>query len=75
MRIGDCALGLGFGLEGVPALVQHGLNDPVLPAEGSRWAVQALEKFGAQVRHIEYPMGHEVSYESLRDLKEFLLPA
>jgi phospholipase/carboxylesterase len=61
-------------LEGVPALVQHGVNDTVLLPEGSRKAVATLEAYGSRVRHVEYSMGHEVSYESLRDLKEFLVP-
>ena len=61
-------------LDGVPALVQHGLSDTVLSPEGSRSMAQVLESYGAQVRHVEYAMGHEVSYESLRDLKEFLIP-
>lgn len=61
-------------LEGVPALVQHGIHDTVLPPEGSRQAAQLLESLGARVRHVEYPMGHEVGYESLQDLREFLVP-
>lgn len=61
-------------LDGVPALVQHGAQDTVLSPEGSRQAVTVLEKYGAQVRHVEYPMGHEVSAESLQDLRLFLVP-
>ncbi len=60
-------------LEGMPVLVQHGLQDPVLPFQGSREAAELLSSLGADVRHVEYRMGHEVSYESLRDLKAFLV--
>ena len=55
-------------LSGVKALVQHGLSDEVLGYQGSRQAAELLRGYGAEVRHIEYPMRHEISQRSLGDI-------
>lgn len=62
-------------VEGLPVLVAHGLYDVVLPVDGARDARTRLEGLGARVTYREYPMGHEVSAESLRDLSEWLTRA
>jgi phospholipase/carboxylesterase len=59
-------------LSGILALVQHGLQDPVLSFEGSRQAAEVLTSFGATVKHVEYPMGHEVSQRSLADVRDWM---
>jgi phospholipase/carboxylesterase len=55
-----------------PVLVQHGLYDNVIPIESARRITRVLTDAGADVTHREYPMGHEVSQDSLRDLAAWL---
>jgi phospholipase/carboxylesterase len=59
-------------LRGMPVFVAHGIYDPVLPVEAGREAREKLEALGAALTYHEYPMGHEVSMESLRDLTAWL---
>jgi phospholipase/carboxylesterase len=59
-------------LEGMPMLVTHGIYDPVLPVEQGRAVRQALEALPVKLTYIEYPMGHEVSLESLKDVSAWL---
>ncbi|AIE87274.1 phospholipase/carboxylesterase family protein [Fimbriimonas ginsengisoli Gsoil 348] len=56
----------------VPFLIQHGLYDPVLPVAEARTMRDAVTAMGSPVDYREYPMGHEVSYASLRDAKQWL---
>ena len=53
-------------------LVQHGSVDQVLPVEGSREIRSYLEELGCPVTYYEYPMGHEISRESLDDASTWL---
>jgi phospholipase/carboxylesterase len=59
-------------LDSFPMLVQHGVQDPVLPVEGGRELRDLFARLGARVAYHEYPMGHQVSYESLMDLSAWL---
>ncbi len=60
------------GVRGLPVLVQHGQFDNVIPVENGRRIATYLRDAGAEVEHHEYPMGHEVSLQSLLDLKMWL---
>jgi phospholipase/carboxylesterase len=62
-------------LRGMPVLVTHGIYDPVLPVEGARAARDYLEQLPVELTYREYPMGHEVSMESLRDVTAWLTAA
>jgi phospholipase/carboxylesterase len=62
-------------LEGMPVHITHGLYDPVLPVENARAARQYLEQLPVELTYREYPMGHEVSMESLRDVTAWLTRA
>jgi len=62
-------------LEGKPVLVTHGLYDPVLPIENGRAARDHLKTLPVKLTYREYPMGHEVSMESLRDVTGWLSAA
>lgn len=53
-------------------LVQHGVQDPVLPIELGRGLVSELQASGLEVTSREYPMGHTISPESLADGIEWL---
>jgi thioredoxin len=58
---------------GIPVLVQHGTNDPLMPVERGRELAQTLADHGVPVTYREYPMAHEVALESVNDAHEWLL--
>lgn len=58
----------GAGLAGFPVLWQHGRADPVVPVAFGHEARDVLGGLGMRVDYREYPIGHEISEESLRDL-------
>jgi predicted esterase len=53
-------------------LVQHGLSDPMIPAERGQESVTRLRQLNANVVYREYEMGHEINAKSLTDLVTFL---
>jgi phospholipase/carboxylesterase len=55
-------------LAGFPVLWQHGRADPVVPVAFGHEARDVLGGLGMRVDYREYPIGHEISEESLRDL-------
>jgi phospholipase/carboxylesterase len=57
---------------GLPVLVTHGTFDQVLPVENGRAVRDALSKLPVALTYREYPMAHEVSQESLRDVAAWL---
>jgi phospholipase/carboxylesterase len=59
-------------LKGLPVIITHGIHDPVLPVENARAARKYLEALPVELTYREYPMGHEVSFESLRDVSAWL---
>jgi len=59
-------------LTGKPILVTHGLYDPVLPVENGRAVRDHLAGLPVDLTYREYPMQHEVSAESLRDVVGWL---
>jgi phospholipase/carboxylesterase len=59
-------------LAGLPVIITHGIYDPVLPVAGARAARKYLEALPVELTYREYPMGHEVSAESLRDVSAWL---
>ena len=52
--------------------VAHGIHDPVIPIEFGRRAHELLAKKNARVVYHEYPIQHQISDESLRDLSGWL---
>jgi phospholipase/carboxylesterase len=56
----------------LPTLVQHGTDDPMIPFSRATDSVTLLGEIGVPVSLREYPMGHEISPESLRDLNRWL---
>ena len=62
-------------LKGKPVMVTHGLYDPVLPVENGRAAREYLGGLPVALTYREYPMAHEVSMESLRDVTQWLTDA
>ncbi len=59
-------------LRGKPFFVAHGTQDPRVPVEHARAAVQVLEDAGAQVTYCEDDVAHKLSLKCLRALESFL---
>lgn len=59
-------------LHAKPIIVTHGLYDPVLPVENGRAVRDHLAELAVDLTYREYPMQHEVSAESLRDVAGWL---
>ncbi len=55
-----------------PLLLVHGTQDPVVPVEGTRVAVEALKLAGYHPVFKEFPMPHTITEESLDEVREFL---
>lgn len=56
-----------------PILLVHGTQDEIVPVEGSRHAAESLLQTGyTAVTLKEFPMGHQISGESLETVREFL---
>ena len=48
--------------------IAHGSEDPLVPIDWSRRAVNFLQSQGYQPVYHEYPMGHEINDAVLHDL-------
>ena len=59
-------------LSGFPFLVVHGIADMVLPISYGRASRTLLASLPVDLTYHEYPMGHEVSQASLRDVTAWL---
>lgn len=56
----------------VPILLCHGQSDAVLPLQLGKSAFEALKGARYSVEWKEYPMGHEVCLEEIRDISNWL---
>jgi phospholipase/carboxylesterase len=59
-------------VSGTSFFVAHGTHDPVIPVEMARRTHELLKKTNAPLTYHEYPMGHEISQESLDDAVTWL---
>lgn len=59
-------------LEGKPFFVTHGTKDQMVSVDRARESIQILERAGAKVTYCEDEVGHKVSVNCLRALKDFL---
>lgn len=59
-------------LRGIPVLVVHGVDDPILPIHHARATRDRLARLPLDLTYREYPMGHQVSEESLADVAAWL---
>jgi phospholipase/carboxylesterase len=55
-----------------PVLCLHGSRDDVVPSAMGRVAYQCLHDAGVKATWHDYPMGHEVLAEEIRDIGEWL---
>ncbi|HVT13524.1 MAG TPA: hypothetical protein VHE55_14765 [Fimbriimonadaceae bacterium] len=58
----------------LPILQQHGLYDDLLPATDGRALAEILRAKGHELKYSEYPMAHQISYESLEEAARWLVP-
>jgi len=56
----------------IPVLVIHGTGDEMIPVKAARRARFVLEEHGIHPEYHELPMGHHVSDESMRIVRDFL---
>lgn len=56
----------------VPVMVQHGSDDPLIPVQRSRQLARDLRELGIPTVYREYPIGHQVALESLREARAWL---
>lgn len=66
------ALQLDDGARAIPALCLHGSRDEVVPSFMGRAAFDALQAAGVPATWRDYPMGHEVLPEEIRDIGAWL---
>ncbi|MCI0524568.1 MAG: dienelactone hydrolase family protein [Acidobacteria bacterium] len=59
-------------LIGLPIFASHGRRDTVLPISHGRDARVKLSELPVELTYREYEMGHEISYDSLNDITEWL---
>jgi len=59
-------------MKGLPIFVVHGTADPVLPIHYGRAIRDRLSGLPVALTYREYPMGHQVTEESLRDVTVWL---
>jgi len=58
--------------EGLPVLVVHGTEDPMLDVEKARESRELLRPFGVALTYREFDMGHEIRPEALRVILKWL---
>jgi len=59
-------------LTGLPIFVAHGSRDMLIPISQGRDARAKLAELPVDLTYREYDMGHEISYDSLKDVTEWL---
>ena len=57
---------------GIPVLIQHGTEDPLIPVKRVRQLARDLRTAGVPVVYREYPMEHQVAIESMRDAHDWM---
>jgi phospholipase/carboxylesterase len=57
---------------GLPILVIHGTEDPMIPVDRARESRDALLRLGVALTYREYAMGHEIRPEALREIMTWL---
>ena len=55
-----------------PIFISHGTEDGVIPVEEARRSVRFLEEEGYTPAYREYPIGHEISQEIVKDLRAWI---
>lgn len=61
-------------VSGPPVFIAHGLYDPIIPVGMARTARRLFGAENERFRYREYPIGHEISEESIADIREWMRP-
>jgi phospholipase/carboxylesterase len=61
------------GREGLPVLIHHGRNDPVIDVDFGRRAAELLEAGGLEVTYLETDAGHWLPPEVVEDAKKMVV--
>jgi phospholipase/carboxylesterase len=62
----------GSDHQGLPVLLVHGTEDPMVAVERARESRQQLTALGVGLTYREYGMGHEICADALRDIVAWL---
>jgi thioredoxin 1 len=57
---------------GIPVLMQHGTQDPLIPVARARELARELESRSVPLVYSEYPMAHQVALESVQEARAWL---
>jgi phospholipase/carboxylesterase len=60
------------GIQGKPFILTHGQQDTMLPVDWGRESRDRLQGLGVDLEYHEFPMGHNVSMESLEAINQWL---
>ncbi len=63
---------INAGVQSLPTLVQHGMQDSMIQVDRARSSVETLRRFKVPLSYREYSMGHEISPTSLSELSAWL---
>jgi phospholipase/carboxylesterase len=58
-------------LQSLSVFISHGTDDAIIPVRLGRESAELLKQAGAGVTYREYPMGHEVSEDTIHDLNKW----
>jgi phospholipase/carboxylesterase len=58
-------------LNDFPVFISHGTDDSIIPVRLGREAFELLKRARATVTYREYPMGHEVTENTMHDLSDW----
>ena len=56
----------------IPIFMAHGLRDEVIPISYGNAAAKQLESLGYTPQWHQYPMGHEVNWQEIKDIGQWL---
>jgi phospholipase/carboxylesterase len=59
-------------LAGLPVFIAHGIEDAIIPLRVAQQARQLYLELGAEVTYGEYPTGHKVNSQGMKDLTAWL---
>jgi thioredoxin len=60
------------GITGLPVLIEHGTDDPVVAVDRARALARDLEARNVPTTYVEFPMGHGVAMEGLSAARAWL---
>jgi phospholipase/carboxylesterase len=59
-------------LNGLPVFIGHGARDETVPLAAAQQTREVYTRLGAQVTYGEYPTGHKLNSQGMKDLKGWL---